>query len=123
MPHAGGESGPAGESGVGTTALARLKMLVRHGVGVEEVTRERRFGDAVTAREWAQTQVRDADPDAEIREIVIETERWNSPRLWQHAGTRRRTILVQVGRTHQPEGIVWSEPLPASPRPGARHAR
>ena len=114
---------PIGESGIGTTALARLQLLVRHGQGVEEITRERRFGDAVTAREWIEGQVRQADPSADVNEIVVETERWNSTRAWQHTGSRRRTILVQVGRRHQDGGVVWSEPLPASPRPGAKHAR
>lgn len=116
-------SSPSGESGIGTTALARLQLLVRRPDGVEEITRERRFGDAVTAREWTERQVSQADATAEVREIVVETERWNSERNWQHAGTRRRTILVQVGRRHHDGGVVWSEPLPASPRPGARHAR
>ncbi len=116
-------SSPTGESGVGTTALARLQMLVDRGEGVEEITRERRFGDAVTARDWIERQLTQADPTAEFREIVVETERWNAERNWQHAGTRRRTILVQVGRGRQDGGVVWSEPLPASPRPGARHAR
>ena len=116
-------SSSTGESGIGTTALARIQILVRRGDGVEEITRERRFGDAVTARQWSERQVAEADPRAEIREIVVETERWNRDRNWQHAGTRRRTILVQVGRHHHDGGVVWSEPLPASPRPGARHAR
>ena len=111
------------ESGVGTTALARMQLILDTDAGDEQVIRERRFGDAVTARAWLEQLARAVEECSEVQEIAVLTEQWSSRVAWQRAGTRRRTVTVQVGRRLSNGAITWSDPLPASPKAGSSHAR
>ena len=106
---------------IGTTVLGRMRMLVTETDGVvEEVTRERRFGDVVAARSWLEQLVDQLAPGTVVEEVLVNVERWRAPRPWETLAGRPRTETIQVGVV-QAGAITWASPLSAVPRAGSRH--
>ena len=106
---------------IGTTVLGRMRLLVTDPSGVEEVTRERRFGDVTAARDWLEKLAANILPGESVEEVRVNVERWRAPRPWETLGSRPRTETIQVGIVHGNGHVVWSKPTDAIPRAGSQH--
>ncbi len=111
-------------SGIGTTALGRLHLMVSAEGEASQATEKvvtRRWPDAAAARAWCDRFVSRLPPDSSVLEIQVFEESWTHARSWESRPNRPEFNSLQVGVLLEgANGIRWGHALRMTPLPGAR---
>ena len=89
------------------SALGRLTLLVEAQGGTEQITYERRWPDARSARVWCEQKVREAPPGAAVLEIQVTEGIWGRRNSWDATASRHVPETLQLGLRTRTGTVAW----------------